>query len=143
MKKVIFGMFLFILWNSSVFAQLAQTETGLTVNVKILGINSESGMAVVQLVDEKNKTIAYKGYKPDNSGEITASFANLKPGRYAVRYFHDENENKKLDRNEQNFPVEGYGFSNNVGVFGPPKFEELLFNVSDNTNIKISTVYHF
>lgn len=143
MKKGIFGMLIFILCSNCLSAQLADASNGLTVNVKIVDIYSENGRANIQLVDEKNKSVSYKAYKINPGGEVNASFTGLQPGRYAVRFFHDENENNKLDRNEMNFPTEGYGFSNNVGAYGPPKFEELLFNVKENTTIKITAIYQF
>jgi len=143
MKRGIFGMLIFILCSNCISAQIAEANTGITINVKIVDIYSETGKANVQLVNEKNKTVSYKAYKIAEGGEVNASFSGLEPGRYAVRFFHDENANNKLDRNEMNYPTEGYGFFNNVGVYGPPKFEELLFNVSENTTIKIAAVYHF
>ena len=42
------------------------------------------------------------------------SFAvELPPGRYAVVVLHDENANKKVDRNFIGIPKEGYGVTNN------------------------------
>lgn len=45
-------------------------------------------------------------------------------GPVALRLFHDENGNGKLDRNLIGIPSEGYGFSNNPGGMGPASFED-------------------
>lgn len=50
---------------------------------------------------------------------------NVKPGRYALTAFHDENANRKLD-SFLGIPREGFGFSRNPKVrFGAPKFEQV------------------
>jgi uncharacterized protein (DUF2141 family) len=61
----------------------------------------------------------------------------LKPGKYAFKYFHDENNNnKKMDTNVIGIPKEGYGFSNNAkGRFGPPDFKDTIFEIKNDTTI--------
>lgn len=54
----------------------------------------------------------------------------LPPGTYGVSAIHDENDNKKLDRNFIGLPTEGVAFSNDAKIsFGPPKFEKIRFKV--------------
>ena len=61
---------------------------------------------------------------------------------YAIRYFHDENNNDELDTNFIGIPKEGFGFSNDAfGKFGPKKFKEWLFEVSGDTDIRMTTSY--
>jgi uncharacterized protein (DUF2141 family) len=49
----------------------------------------------------------------------------IRPGRYAVIVFHDENHNHKLDTT-LGIPREGFGFSRNPKVrFGPPLFKQV------------------
>jgi uncharacterized protein (DUF2141 family) len=56
------------------------------------------------------------------------TISELRIGSYAIRVFHDQNSNGKLDTNLIGIPKERFGFSNNVmGQFGPPAFEEQLF----------------
>jgi len=70
------------------------------------------------------------------------SINNLKPGRYAVRYYHDENLNGKMETNIVGKPTEGYGFSNNViGKFGPPPFKKWLFEITDDLKIELQPTY--
>ncbi len=50
-------------------------------------------------------------------------------GAYAVTIFHDENKNGKFDSNFVGYPLEGYGFSNNVvPTFKAPSFDECKFH---------------
>lgn len=57
-------------------------------------------------------------------GEARLRFANLAPGRYALRVFADENGNGKLDANPMGLPLERYGFSNDAkGNRGAPAFD--------------------
>jgi uncharacterized protein (DUF2141 family) len=54
------------------------------------------------------------------AGHIT--FADVRPGTYALALVHDENGNGKLDT-RLIIPREGFGFSRNPTItFGPPKF---------------------
>jgi uncharacterized protein (DUF2141 family) len=63
---------------------------------------------------------------------------NLKPGSYAIAAFHDENNNKKIDKAFTGIPTEKYGFSNNVrGMFGPPALKDQLVDLSKNNKISI------
>ena len=58
---------------------------------------------------------------------------------YAFSFFHDLNNNKKLDTNFLGIPKEPYGFSNNKkGRFGPPKFSEASLEINKNSYYKIS-----
>jgi uncharacterized protein (DUF2141 family) len=56
-------------------------------------------------------------------------FDDLAPGRYAIAAYHDLNGNGELDRLPPGLPTEPYGFSNEVGRFGPPSFEKALVPV--------------
>ncbi|MBN1250670.1 MAG: DUF2141 domain-containing protein, partial [Bacteroidales bacterium] len=67
---------------------------------------------------------------------------NLKSGKYSIIYFHDENENEKLDTNWLGIPREGYGFSNNASSkFGPPPIKDRLFDINKNIKIILTINY--
>lgn len=67
---------------------------------------------------------------------------NLSPGKYSFKYFHDENNNKKLDTNWLGIPREGFGFSNNPGIgFGPPSAEKILFELKETTVLQCTPKY--
>ena len=61
-----------------------------------------------------------------------------------IRFFHDENQDKELDTNILGIPREGFGFSNDaMGKLGPKDFKEWLFDVSDDTTIRMTAQYMF
>jgi len=67
---------------------------------------------------------------------------DLAEGEYAVALIHDKNENGMLDTNFIGIPKEGYGFSNNGGRFGPPKFSKASFVLADQKHINIKLHSH-
>lgn len=59
--------------------------------------------------------------------------------KFAIALFHDENGNKKLDKNLFGVPTERYGFSNNArGTFGPPSFSESAINLKGSERHQIT-----
>lgn len=111
------------------------------LDVVISGIRNNTGIIMLQLFDGNEKVLAQeKGQiKADT---CTFTFMSLKQGKYAVRYYHDENMNGKMETNLVGKPTEGYGFSNNViGKFGPPPFEKWLFELTGNKKIVLKPTY--
>lgn len=96
---------------------------------------------MLQLSDENEKVLTQEmSVIKDKS--CTFSIENLKPGKYAIRYYHDENLNGKMETNLVGKPTEGYGFSNNVtGKFGPPPFEKWIFEINADKKIMLKPTY--
>jgi uncharacterized protein (DUF2141 family) len=64
------------------------------------------------------------------AGPQTVILAGLKPGRYAIIAFHDEDDDGKLGATPWGVPTEGYGFSNNAwGILRAPSFDAAGFDV--------------
>jgi len=113
----------------------------LKLNIEIVGIRNNTGNIMLQLFDENEKVIA-NGISIIKANKCTVSIKDLKPGKYAVRYYHDENLNGEMETNIFGKPTEGYGFSNNVtGKFGPPPFEKWLFEMKDDKTIILKPTY--
>ena len=111
------------------------------LDVEILEIRNTRGNIMLQLFD-RNENIVIQEKSPIKDNRCLFSFANLKPGKYAVRYFHDENLNGKMETNFVGKPTEGYGFSNNViGKFGPPPFDKWLFEINEDKKIVLKPTY--
>ena len=112
-----------------------------SLTVEIVNLKSNKGVVLVDLLDENEETAMDKKSKiTDNT--CTIVFKDLEDGTYAIRYFHDENNNDELDTNFIGIPKEGFGFSNDAfGKFGPKKFKEWLFEISGDTNIRMTTSY--
>ncbi|MBN1924244.1 MAG: DUF2141 domain-containing protein [Prolixibacteraceae bacterium] len=112
-----------------------------SLEVEIYNLRNSTGQIVLELMDEeKNSLISETALIDENS--CVMKFNNLKPGNYAVRFFHDENSNKILDTNWIKIPKEGFGFSNDpFGPFGPKEFKHWIFEIKGETKIKLLTKY--
>jgi uncharacterized protein (DUF2141 family) len=111
------------------------------LDIEIAGIRNNTGNIMLQLFDEHEKVLT-QDQKPIQENKCIFSIPNLKPGKYAVRYYHDENMNGTMETNLVGKPTEGYGFSNNVtGKFGPPPFEKWLFEINNDKKIVLKPSY--
>ena len=73
---------------------------------------------------------------PIENNKAVIEFDELPYGEYAIKAFHDEDENDDLNTNILGMPVEDYGFSNNArGVFGPPSWESAKFNLRNDKKV--------
>jgi uncharacterized protein (DUF2141 family) len=111
------------------------------LDIEILELRNSNGIIMLQLFDSNQKVLAQeKCIIKDNMSFV--SVPNLSPGKYAVRYYHDENMNGKMETDHLGKPTEGYGFSNNViGKFGSPAFEKWLFEVNEDKKIVLKPSY--
>jgi uncharacterized protein (DUF2141 family) len=111
------------------------------LDIEISGIRNSSGKIMLQLFDENEKVIKQE-INPIKDKTCSVSIRDLNPGFYAIRYYHDENQNGKMETNLVGKPTEGYGFSNNVtGKFGAPPFEKWLFELKENKKIRLDISY--
>ncbi|HEX9703510.1 MAG TPA: DUF2141 domain-containing protein [Rhodospirillales bacterium] len=100
------------------------------LTVEVTGARSAAGAVHFGLYDEARKFPTKHG-RIDGfemaiaDGRAVGVFRGLRPGRYAVAVFHDENGNGEFDQGLFGLPLEDYGFSNDARVFfGPPGFDE-------------------
>jgi uncharacterized protein (DUF2141 family) len=101
--------------------------------VQVVGLDSDDGTVQIALNDAQN----YEGEGsvraaalPIEDGTARWKIDDVPPGTYAVRLYHDENDNGELDANMFGVPREAYGFSNDArGRFGPPDFDEAAFTL--------------
>lgn len=114
----------------------AQNSLTIEINVR-----NNDGQVLMQLFNENHDELkSLKGIIINQKGVIVID--NLKPGKYAFRFFHDENKNNKLDTNIVGLPTEGYGFSNDAkGKFGPPAFNTWIFELNGNSTITCTPTY--
>lgn len=124
MKNVFF--YILLLFCTSVTAQN-------TLSINISGIQNDKGQLLLVLTDSNKKQIATAKEKIEN-GIALICISNLPNGTYAFKYFHDINNDEKLNTNMIGMPKEGFGFSNNAkGSFGPPPFKNTLFHIQNDT----------
>jgi len=114
----------------------------LNLTIEIVGLRNSTGQILVEFCNEQGATI--KGINQTiMENKCTVMVENLLPGKYAFKYFHDENTNKELDTNWIGIPTEGFGFSNNAtGTIGPPSFEKTIFVIKENTTLKCTPTYY-
>lgn len=113
-----------------VVAPLA-SASDLTVTVE--GIAKQQGSIMLGLFDEAS----YKGDGAVDGANltvegtsVTVTFEGLEPGEYAVRLYHDVNDDGEMNTNPFGMPTEPYAFSNDAkGRFGPAKWEDAKFSV--------------
>ena len=144
-------------YQIAVFAALSIAALGIqaeskttTIQVDAEKIRSTTGMMACALFnvadgfpDVQAKSFQYV-YVSINSGLANCEFKDVAAGTYAVSVFHDENNNKKLDKNFVGMPLEGYGVSNNIRhMMSAPEFKESSFQVNGEVdkNIKIRMGY--
>ena len=106
---------------------------------------ADTGSVMVSLYDSET---AYAGGTPVRRAQVdvaggarTAVFADLPPGIYAMKAFHDVNGDGKMNANPFGIPIEPVAFSNNAAPnMGAPKWRRTHFTVRGNTThaIKIN-----
>ena len=117
------------------------TFSQFTLKIEITDLRNNTGKVMLEVFDEKEKVITRE---MSDIKEQSCHFVikNLMSGKYAVRFYHDENLNQVMETNNFGKPTEGYGFSNNVtGTFGMPPFEKWLFSLREDKTIVLKTVY--
>jgi len=127
----------------------AQAALASKITVTIDGLHSDKGQVTVGLYsraegfpdgDYADKWIRV----PALTTPITVVFDDLRPGRYAVGAYHDENGNGKLDTNFIGWPEEGYALSNDIrlSILHRPHFAESSFLVEgDGTSVTLHIGY--
>lgn len=76
-----------------------------------------------------------------HSGQATALFPELTPGRYALAVIHDENDNQRMDTNFLGMPKEGFVFGNDATRMGKPRFNECAVDVADDESVRLRMHY--
>ncbi len=107
------------------------------LEVVVTSLESDKGFLVIALLNSEEQFGSGDDMFRSNDkvairdGTASMTFNDIPFGSYAIKTFHDENSNGKLDTNFVGFPKEGFGFSNNaMGKFGPPTFEQAKFDLA-------------
>jgi uncharacterized protein (DUF2141 family) len=134
MKTIIICIFLLLTLMPALQAQHQ-------IDIEITGIRNDNGRIMLQMMDE-NEKIVNQEIGPIREKTSRFLIKDITPGKYGIRYFHDENGNSELDTSAIGRPVEGYGFSNNVPArLGQPKFEKWLFELKEDTKMVLTIIY--
>ena len=112
----------------------------ISLEMVINNLESNKGPIYIRILDE-NENPVIVGTSPVINYSSEISFDSIFPGKYAIQFFHDENENQKMDFNLIGIPKEKFGSSNNVKpILGPPKFEKMLFEIYQDKKIVMKPV---
>jgi len=123
-------------------ALFADSPKSGTIIVEIEDFGNEKGIVFSHLYSEQlaeffptksSKSLQKRIGKVDNlSAKIV--FENIPFGTYALTVHHDEDENKRMNRNFIGYPTEGFGLSNNPTIFlSVPDFDECKFELCKDT----------
>ncbi len=134
------GMSLGLFWGPAATGQSLEPTACFAlpnaIDLTVTDVRSAAGTIIVDLYDDvpesflKGKRKVSRVRAPARQGTVHICLAAPKPGVYALGIYHDENANKKFDRNFIGLPTEAYGVSNNPGFrLGPPSHDEAAFTV--------------
>ena len=148
MKVIIYILFIITTISSNkVFSQeensiyyITDLRGDISLEMEINNLQSNNGPLYIRILDE-NENPVIVGTSPVINYSARISFDSISPGKYAIQFFHDENENQKMDFSLIGIPKEKFGSSNNVKpILGPPKFEKMLFNLTENKKVIMKPV---
>ena len=139
MQLIAFAVLMLML-SAAVRAQ--QTAKPSAISVEVSGFRNDKGQLGCSLFNgpdgfprDGSKVLRHM-WAPIHGGRAQCVFPGVPAADYAVTIFHDENGNKKFDSNFVGYPLEGYGFSNNVKpMLKAPGFEETKFHY-DGAGVK-------
>ena len=117
---------------------ISSTVPAATLQVKVDGVASAKGTLRIAVCDQASflKKCARGALVPAKAGSVTVDVPDLPSGAWAVMAYHDENGNRKLDRNAMGIPTEGFGFSNGATArSGPPAFAKTAVTVGATTAV--------
>jgi len=124
-------------------AQPSQNKKSGNLIIVINDLQNDDGAVLLALCDSKEDFERIGDHYLSLKIEIKEGIAKytvseLPHGEYAIKLFHDENSDGKLNSNFLGLPSEDYAFSNNAtGTFGPPNFADAKF-IFDKPEMKIS-----
>lgn len=141
------NLILFFFLSLISIAGIAQNETT-TITVTVVNLRNSEGKVGLTLFDaeegfpSKPENAIDKKYVDISNLTATATFENVKPGKYAIAAYHDEDEDQEIETNWMGIPKEGTGSSNNPkGRMGPPRYEDCEFDTSETQQLTIKMKY--
>ena len=122
---------LITLITSTAFAQQSSSDIKVIVN----NIESSEGTIQIGLYNQEteflvktHKSIEVKA----KQGSVEATFKNIPSGTYAISLYHDEDDNKELNKIFGMIPSEPYGISNNAKeMYSAPTWKKAKFEVKE------------
>ena len=136
MRKIVLIIINFIFFSTYTLPAQENEQNAMgDLKVIIGGFKNEKGKVLVALANNKEiYDSMHESYKHaiDNivNKQVEITFNDLPFGEYAIKVFHDENDDRELNTNFLGIPTEDYGFSNNArGSFGPASWQNAKFKL--------------
>ena len=122
-----------LVWAGSAGAQ------AVTVSLTLKGVHSSQGNVMASLCDDPKAQFPggcgpYRALAKATAGDTVVTFPGVKPGRYALQAFHDENGDFIPE-----VPPEGFAFGN--GAPFPVSFEAATIQVTGDTRVEATMTY--
>jgi uncharacterized protein (DUF2141 family) len=136
----------FFVKNFAVFiaftALSAFTRPMHTVTIEIKNVKFNLGGTLYLMLVDKNDTPVQKITRAASEKNAVFTVKDLPEGQYAVRAFHDQNNNGELDKGIFGQPIEGWGVSNDArGFMSAPPFQKMLVMVKAETRMAFRMDY--
>ncbi len=113
-----------------------------TVTIEIKNVAFHIGGTIYLMVVDKNDIPIQKITRATAEKNAVFILKNLPDGEYAVRAFHDQNNNGILDKGIFGQPIEGWGVTNDArGFMSAPPFKKMLVTVKAETRISFRMDY--
>jgi uncharacterized protein (DUF2141 family) len=126
---------------------IAQNDST-TITVNVIDLRSNEGKVGLTLFNaaegfpSKPEMAIDKKYVDISNLTATAAFEKVKPGKYAIAVYHDEDEDGEIETNWIGIPKEGTGSSNNPkSRMGPPRYEDCEFDTRETRQLTIRMKY--
>jgi uncharacterized protein (DUF2141 family) len=115
-----------------------------TLTVYIEGLRNSTGTIDMLVFDQSQgwpDEIPYSLRKfevPAVEGNMTMKVPDLPAGDYAVIVVHDENLNRRIDKDWRGVPIEQWGMSNNPRVYmSTPAFHRAKFHMQGDMEVHV------
>lgn len=122
------------------FITTSQEEKTQNITVTIENVLNNNGKVHLSLHTSETfmKTDAIQTLSSTiENNKVKVTFKDVTSGEYAILVLHDENENNRMDYLPSGMPKEAYAMSNNPMLYGPPRFEDAKFNLT-NEDLELS-----
>lgn len=123
-----------LLISAIAILNVAAQDKKQTITVTIENVTSDKGSVFFGLHNKETFMKQEPLQKAEGkiaNGKTKIVFVNIPAGEYAIMCYHDKNNNGMMDFQPNGMPMEDYGASNNVMNFGPPRYSDAKFTVTD------------
>jgi uncharacterized protein (DUF2141 family) len=122
----------------------AESQAVYTLTVEIEGLRNSTGNIDMLVFDQSQgwpDEIPYSIRKyevPAMEGNMVLKVEGLPAGEYAVIVVHDENLNRRIDKDWRGVPIEQWGMSNNPRVYmSTPAYHRAKFRMDGDMQVRV------